>query len=410
MIKEKYAKVFVEESTTNLIKENQYGVYLSNDEFKKFFVDPFTDVLKVAKIALKDVGTGVLYNMRILFTFSTNKKQALLKAYEQKRDQFKKEYEPIMSRIDERMDDAKYIAFMASPASFLAFQAAKQGIDAAKFVNDTFKEQRAAMKGMGPDGKPTRPEAGPIVGALRDLKNLFFGESYVIGQLLEVEGESPDIEAEITTALEEIGVDPAEIQQNFAEWVKLKEDAMKEIEDEGVPARIEALVAMMNAKEYEELEKSVASAKSAGIDLGNYLKEFETELKKGEEEISIAFEEDAKKAEGEETPEADSKKKKDTPLIASLKKMPKIKKLGDKATKEDFTDATKESLFNTLKDNLQEDGEKIITEIQTEMREVAGIILAPYKDVSELAELKEIGGEAAAIAQKIESAVKAITG
>ena len=66
MDKELIAKVFIKE-TENLKENSQYGIYLSNDEFKKFFVEPFTDVLKVAKIALKDVGTGVLYNLRILF-------------------------------------------------------------------------------------------------------------------------------------------------------------------------------------------------------------------------------------------------------------------------------------------------------------------------------------------------------
>ena len=85
MDKELIAKVFIKE-TENLKENSQYGIYLSNDEFKKFFVEPFTDVLKVAKIALKDVGTGVLYNLRILFTFSTSKKQALLAKYEKKRE------------------------------------------------------------------------------------------------------------------------------------------------------------------------------------------------------------------------------------------------------------------------------------------------------------------------------------
>ena len=63
-LKEKYIKVFVEES---LNESSQYGIYLSNDEFMQYFVSPFTDVLKAAKLALKDVGSGVLYNMRILY-------------------------------------------------------------------------------------------------------------------------------------------------------------------------------------------------------------------------------------------------------------------------------------------------------------------------------------------------------
>ena len=62
MIKEKYAKVFVEES---LVKED-YGFVAGSSDLKRTFVDPFANVLKAVKLTLKDVGVGVLYNMRIM--------------------------------------------------------------------------------------------------------------------------------------------------------------------------------------------------------------------------------------------------------------------------------------------------------------------------------------------------------
>lgn len=411
MDKELIAKVFIEE-TENLKENSQYGIYLSNDEFKKFFVEPFTDVLKVAKIALKDVGTGVLYNLRILFTFSTSKKQALLKRYEKKREEFKKEYEPIMKRVDEGLSDAKYLMFMANPAGYIAAKAVGQGVEVGKFINDTFKEQR---KSMDPDDPDTdRAPAGPIVGALRDLKNIFFGESKKISNLdmlLEVEGENLDIDEEAKKGLEESGISVSDIDKKFEEWIQMKESSIKDVEDEGIPNRIKALVEMMNSKNVEELEKAIQEAKKYELDLGNYMNDFNTELEKGMSEISEAFKQEENKSKKSEEKVTEAKEdKKDSKLISSLKKLPKIKKLGDKATKEDYEEAIKESLFNTLKSNLQDDGDRIISEIQEDMREVADIIVAPFEDDASIKDFADSSPKAKDIAEKILKFKKEITG
>ena len=96
MIKEKYAKIFIEESVKgrrDILKEDaQFGIYLSSDQAFEYFVQPLKDIFDVAKIALKDVGSGVLYNLRMTFTFSTTKKARLLIAYQQSRENYKKEY------------------------------------------------------------------------------------------------------------------------------------------------------------------------------------------------------------------------------------------------------------------------------------------------------------------------------
>ena len=407
MIKEKYAKLFVRES---ILKES-YGMVISPDEMKRHFVEPFTDILKAAKLTLKDVGTGVLYNMRILFTFSTTKKQRLLNAYKQKQEIFKKEHEAFVKSLGD-FSEAKLIAFMANPALYMGGAAIKKGLDAASFVNDVFKEQRTAMKdqeegGGGPDGKPTGDARGPIRGALADLKNLFFGESRnvsILNQLLEIGGENPDITAEIEEEMKKQGIDMdlAEIRSGFDDFIDIKETTMKEIEDEGIPARIKALSAMMSAKNYDELQAAITSAKSADIDMGNYLKDFDTEMTRGKEEIAAAFSKDEDSN--------DSGGKEDSKLVKQMRKLPKIKKLGDKATEADFEEAMEEHLFNTLKSNLQEDGNKIIQDIQGEMQEMVGILLAPYESIEEMSELKDSSPEAEAIVEKIEGMVRTISG
>jgi len=408
MIKEKYAKIFIEESVKgrrDILKEDaQFGIYLSSDQAFEYFVQPLKDIFDVAKIALKDVGSGVLYNLRMTFTFSTTKKARLLKAYQQSRENYKKEYGPIMDRVDKGLGEAKLLFFLANPAGFIAAQAVSQGVGAAKFVNDVFREQRKAMAGEGPSG-PTKPDDGPILGALKDLKRIFFGESYIVGQLLEAEGESPDVEAEVSQSMEKAGVDVEAIQSDFSKWVKEKEAILASIEEEGVPDRINALVRMMQAQDYPALEKSVADASSAGVDLGNYIKQFKSEFEKSQNELMSAFEKE------KESKESGEEAKTKVPLILSkVREMPSIKKLGDKATDKDYIEALEESLFVSLKANLQTDGDRILKDIKSDISEMLEVIIGPFESLEDLKELKNAGGEAAAIAAKMENSYKKITG
>lgn len=403
MIKEEHTKIFVREA----MLEESYGHVVSPDEMKRHFVEPFADVLKAVKLTLRDVGVGVLYNMRILFTFSTTKKARLLNAYKQKQDQFKKEHEAFVKSLGD-FSEAKLIAFMANPALYMGAAALKKGVDVASFVNDTFEEQRLAIKdvedgGTGPDGKATGSAAGPIRGALKDLKNLFFGEVYkpsALNQLLEVTGENPDVAAEVEEEVrkQNVDIDFAKIISSFDEWIAVKKTTMQEIEGEGIPARIKALTAMMEAKDYDKLELAINSAKSAEIDMGNYLKDFDTEMSRGKEEISTAFSKEKDGTTG------------DSKLIKQMKKLPKIKKLGDKATEEDYASAMEDHLFNTLKTNLQEDGAKILTDIKKDMGEMADILLAPYKSIEDMSDLKSASPEAEKIVSEISEMVRLITG
>jgi hypothetical protein len=402
MIKERYAKVFIKESTRSLVESAQFGIYLSADQAMEHFVEPLKDIFNVAKIALKDIGSGVLYNMRILFTFSTNKKTALAEAYRQSRENYEKEYEPIMKRVNETLGPAKAILMTANPVGFLAMQAVSQGVGAVNFVNDVFREQRKAMKpgGEGPAGDPTRPPPGPILAALGDLKNIFFGESYIAGVLLEVEGESPDIESEIAKEMEDAGVDPESMKSDFSEWAKKKEKLIADIEAEDIPNRVTALIKMMQSQDYAGLEQSVAAAKASGVDLGNYINQFKGEFEKSRGELLAAIKKE--KEEGEKT--------KVPPILSKIKEMPSIKKLGEKATEEDYIEALEESLFVSLKNNLQTDGDKILREIKSEIGEISELIIGPFESLEELDELKEIGGEAADIADAMEKSYKKITG
>ena len=221
---------------------------------------------------------------------------------------------------------------------------------------------------------------------------------------MEVGGENPDVAADVEAEIEKQGIDIdlEKIKSGFSDFVKMKEETIKEIEDEGIPARLKALSAMMSAKNYEELEAAITAANSAEIDMGNYLKDFNDEMTRGKEEIAAAFSKDKE--------ENGSDKGAESKLMQQMRKLPKIKKLGDKATEEDFEEAMEEYLFNTLKSNLQVDGGKIISDIQGDMQEIVEILLKPWASVDEMSEIKDASPEAEEMVKKIEGMVRIIQG
>lgn len=396
MMKKDYAKIFITESTETLNEMSRS----SSSETYEAFIKPFVDVLSVAKMALKDIGVGVLYNLRMLFTFNATKKKRLLEGYRQKMDVYEKEWDSTMEKIG-GTKEADLILWMAAPIPMLAVTAVSKGVKSAEFVNDVFREQRLAMQdgGQGADGKPTGLPPGPLSGLKNDLKRLFFGESYYVGKILEQQGETPDIEAEIAMAMENIDIDPEDIKTGFRDWVNAKEDAIKVIESDGILDRRQALLSMMAASNFESLRESVEFAKSLEIDLGNYIKDFESELSLKREEILVSFRDQVSDADETEEPE----------IIQSLREIPRIKKLGDKATKEDFIDALQDALFNNLKKALQEDANRILEEIEEDIDELAEFLLTPFESTESLGELKNLNKDGYEIAGKIENIVNKIT-
>ena len=391
MDKELIAKVFIEESTQRL---DEYNIpVISNSEAYSAFIEPFVDVFRVAKMAFKDIGVGLLYNLRILFTFDATKRKRLVESYEQKMDLYSREWESTMSSLGYGTDE-QLIMFLANPVGVIGSAAVSAGVGIGEFVNDIFREQELAARdgGVGPDGKPTGTPPGPLSGIANDLKRLFFGESYLRKSLLE-QKESND---EVDAAMREAGVEPESITSMFNDFVKMKEEQISEIENDGIPERMESLYLLMQSNNIEDLRKTINLAKSRDIDLGNFLGDFEKEMESKKKEINAKF-------------AAESKNPNDSEILKSLMKQPKIRSLGDKATEQDYIDALEESLFHKLKKNLQEDGMKIFQEIQSENQELANLLLSPFDSVASLEKLASNAPNAGPIVEKIKNIVNKIT-
>ncbi len=386
MIKEKYAKVFIIESTKT-INESYYNI--STSEAYDAFVKPFLDIWEATKMGIKDVGVGLLYNLRILFTFDVTKKQRLLEAYEQKMDLYDKEWKDVMNKMGSTGDE-KLILFLSNPGAVIGIQAVKTGANVVGFVNDIFREQKTAMRdgGVGPDGKPTGTPPGPLSGIANDLKRLFFGESVEEKFIFESEKIDKKTTEQAEEAMRKAGVDLGEIESLFQDFVKMKEDQISKVDEDGIPDRIEALNLIIQSVNLPDLKKTIDNAKSKGIDMGNFLSEFEKEYNQKKLEISKSLE-----------------SKENSEIVDSLKELPEIKKLGDKATEKDFLSALEKSLFHKLKSNIQKDGIRILQEIEEDNEGLIKILLSPFKSLEQAESLSTSSPAGKEIFQKIKNTV-----
>merc|ERR1712139_164979 len=99
----------------------------------KAMVSPFTDVLKVAKVATKDLLSIAKFNFDMITTLSPSKQAEARKKWEARNKGMESEWAEAMAPIDAAWEegDAQLIAFMFNPAGFLGAKALDAGFDTA---------------------------------------------------------------------------------------------------------------------------------------------------------------------------------------------------------------------------------------------------------------------------------------
>ena len=91
---------------------------MSGEGFISAMVDPFKDVLNVAKVATKDLLSIAKFNFDMITTLSPSKQAEARKKWEARNKSLEKEWETAMAPIDAAWEegDAQLIAFMLNPA------------------------------------------------------------------------------------------------------------------------------------------------------------------------------------------------------------------------------------------------------------------------------------------------------
>ena len=173
---------FVSREVSRVLKEqNEWDGWMSDATASKF-IAPFTNVLKVAKVAIEDILVSTLNVARQVFTFDLEKKKEIEDKYRTAKIEIEKDYAEAMKPIDDALasSDAKILGFALNPGLFTATALAKGAAAAGKPVIDyavsklDLAEFRADDDTNKDRDKKTADERGPLLGLMNDLNKIFF--------------------------------------------------------------------------------------------------------------------------------------------------------------------------------------------------------------------------------------------
>ena len=322
-------QILVEDQQSSQL--NEYGQ--SPEAMRKAFIDPFTNVLKVTKVAFKDILTSAKFTFDILVTFSPKKLHELRQNYAERQKRIKEEYKEVLKPVMEVLDspDVKMATFLFNPGLYLARGVANAGIKESSELGDFFREA-----GFG--GAPSKREKEEAGGKIKKPKGItktvfdairglfFMGPIENVDRpdlsiLLEQEEEQnpANMVDMIVGALEDTGA-LATINTGAEELKKAAQEGVNEIVNTFGPNQ-EIIEKIGSAENMDELLLALEDAKVAGFDLGGsspdaLKKELEDQVDaflndpKAKDEFirSMAKEEGMEVLKGEEPPPIDETK------------------------------------------------------------------------------------------------------
>ncbi len=260
----------------------EYGGGMSGEGFVKAMVTPFTDVLKVAKVATKDLLSIAKFNFDMITTLSPSKQKEAMKKWEERNKKLSGEWAEAMKPIDAAWEegDAQLISFMLNPAGFLGVKALSAVGDTAMGTKDMLDDAGIHLPFVGNKNKSGGDEKSPdgIVGKgaklLGDLTKLFFiAHHEPAGPLLsEAEGqekEKPGGNA-ADGAREYIDSIPG-FQQRIDKDAKTLIDSRQEYVNEIMQmfeAQITLLTNLSNAQDLGSFNAAIQQAAQGGVDIG----------------------------------------------------------------------------------------------------------------------------------------------
>ncbi len=366
-IREQIRKI-LHESSSPLLLENQFGDFASTSDMYKTFIAPFTNVLKVAKTAFKDITSSTITTLRHNFSFDNDFRKKMAAKQRSDRDKYKQEYETVMKDINASLEtgDAALLMFMANPGVMIGKAMFDQAADIGEPVIDFTKEKMGMfspeLDTLYRDVQTTSNTGkGPVRGLLGDLKSLFFGEGYQHGPLLEEEEkeEEPKEEDEAVELSEQEALEMIDKAIQSSSWgQQLEKDAQEFVENkaqqieevkQNVKDQMATLNALVSANSLEEMVPPFNALKTMGVDLSQQMSEVEKLVSSAKERligtgdpVATEPEEESQKKPVQEDDEALPEKQTQAPneeaqtMMDELRKTPEGKNLPKDAKPEDF--------------------------------------------------------------------------
>jgi len=165
-----------------LKEQDEWDGWFSGETASKF-IAPFTDVLKVAKVAVKDIITSTINVAKQVVTFDLEKKKEIEDKFRKAKAEINKEYAEAMKPIDAALaeSDAKMLAFALNPGLFMATSLAKGAAAAGAPILD-YANEKLDLPEFRDDDDTNRDRdnaggdggKGPLLGLMHDLNKIFF--------------------------------------------------------------------------------------------------------------------------------------------------------------------------------------------------------------------------------------------
>ena len=256
-IREALREILEENKKSKLILKEQYMVNVSWDELYAGLIEPWINVLKIAKVEAQKTLANVLYFLKVAITFNTQKLQNLRDRHRDRMKMLDGKTQELLNKYPATAESTA-IAFMLNPGAFIAGKAISAGSTGATEVADFFREAGFGDWAPGelesPDGNAEkrareRDQSNPIMKALRALDSLFMAGYEAPGSILAEQMEDENEEGE------------EEIDRDYS-GVEITADSMNRILDlGGAMAGIETARAQMEEDATNFLD-AVTTAKS----------------------------------------------------------------------------------------------------------------------------------------------------
>lgn len=149
------------------------------------FVDPFKDVLKVAKVATKDLLSTTKFVWDRVFAITPSAKEEARKKWKDRKKSLEGEWKDAMAPVKETLSSptAQIAGFMLNPTGFLAAGFVKKGVKTAKATKEVLEDSGWLKGGAGEKEtkQRKREEESGVVDVLgtgkklvQDLAKMFF--------------------------------------------------------------------------------------------------------------------------------------------------------------------------------------------------------------------------------------------
>jgi hypothetical protein len=294
----------IKEVRVILKEQDEWDGWFSAETFGKF-ISPFTDVLNVAKVAIKDVLVSTINVAKQVTTFDLKKKREIEDKYRQAKKEIESEYAEAMKPIDDALagNDVKMLAFAMNPGLFMATSLAKGAAAAGKPILN-YASEKLDLAEFRPDDDTNKDRddrknaadgggggKGPLLGLMGDLNKIFFSPLETAKDLI-MASDDPLHEQDPGLPSEKVNDQTLEIAEAMLKdmgiWkgvqaagekrLRDKLAEIKELEDE-FSAVMNLIAGFRQAETLEQVKEAASSLNSHGLDISQQVVAVEKAIK-----------------------------------------------------------------------------------------------------------------------------------